>query len=55
MGHAVVTMRPYDRCSYGGFRSVSIGFVGDAVRVISLRKANKREVRGYVDATEHGP
>lgn len=56
-----------DRCLYGESRYVSIGFVddrlhvlvwtprGDAVRVISLRKANKREVRGYVDATEHGP
>lgn len=51
------------RGSYGEVRYVSIGFIGerlhvlvwtsrgDRVRVISLRKANLREVRRYVDAT----
>ena len=50
-----------DRQDYGEIREAAIGFIGDRVHVliftiraetlwvISLRKANKREIRRYVD------
>jgi len=51
-----------DRKDYGEVREVAFGFIGerihvlvftmrgDACHVISLRKANKREVRTYVES-----
>jgi uncharacterized DUF497 family protein len=51
-----------DRRDYGEVRYVALGFIGerihavtytqrgDNVRVISLRKANAREIKRYVDA-----
>lgn len=53
-----------DRKDYGEVREVAIGFIGqrlhvlvftmrgEACHVISLRKANKREVRTYVESLE---
>jgi uncharacterized DUF497 family protein len=53
-----------DRRDYGEVREVAIGFIGqrlhvlvftmrdDACHVISLRKANKREVKAYVHNLE---
>src|SRR5262245_33014016 len=52
-----------DREHYGELREVALGFIdvrlhamaftrrGDTVRIISLRKANRMEMRRYVDAT----
>lgn len=51
-----------DREHYGELREMALGFIGvrlhamaftrrgDTVRIISLRKANRVEVRRYVDA-----
>ena len=51
-----------DRQDYGEIRELAVGFVGnrihvlvftmrgEACHVISLRKANKREIRAYVEA-----
>tara|TARA_R110002020_G_scaffold266483_33_gene481499 strand:+ start:16303 stop:16590 length:288 start_codon:yes stop_codon:yes gene_type:complete len=53
-----------DRADYGERREIAIGYVGDrlhvlvftvrteTIRVISLRKANNREVRTYEQNTE---
>ncbi|WEZ84791.1 BrnT family toxin [Rhizobium sp. 32-5/1] len=53
-----------DRQDYGEIREAAIGFIGERVHVliftiraetlwvISLRKANKREIRRYVDYLE---
>ncbi|MDF1778999.1 MAG: BrnT family toxin [Rhizobiaceae bacterium] len=50
-----------DRADYGEIRYVGLGFVGermhvivftmrdDLLRIISLRKANKREIKRYVE------
>ena len=52
-----------DRAKYGELREVGYGFIGDRihaltftrrgqnVRIISLRKATKAEIRRYVEAT----
>jgi uncharacterized DUF497 family protein len=52
-----------DRENYREFREIAYGFIGDRlhaftftrrggnIRIISLRKATKREVRAYVEAT----
>lgn len=53
-------VRADTRAAYGEVRLIALGFVGDrlyalcytirrAVRVISLRKANKKEVRHYAE------
>jgi uncharacterized DUF497 family protein len=53
-----------DRERYGELREMALGFIGvrlhamaftrrgDAVRIISLRKANRVEMRRYVDAID---
>jgi uncharacterized protein len=55
-----------DRFQYGETRLVAVGLIGfrvhvlvytergETVRVISLRKANAREIRKYVEYTEEG-
>ena len=57
------TMRVDDREDYGELREVAKGFIGDvihvlvftrrddAIRVISLRKATKKERKQYVEET----
>ncbi|HEY7296724.1 MAG TPA: BrnT family toxin [Xanthobacteraceae bacterium] len=51
-----------DRAEYGELREIAYGFIGDRihaltftrrganVRIISLRKASRREIRAYVEA-----
>lgn len=58
---------PDTRFGYGEERNTTFGFIGDrlyalvwtlraggVVRIISLRKANRREVRGYGLASQQG-
>lgn len=61
---SAAVVAPDDRKDYGEVREVASGFIGDrlhilvftmreaALRVISLRKANKREVKAYVENIE---